>query len=279
MEKFKDVQHYSTTIKSFKRDFSVTYSTNFYMTDEVVRLISSNRLYFSRYEDILLIYRDEGAYWQVSFIAPPLRETKEIKTDKKCVLTLYPNTKKTLEKDAEILKIAEAIGFKRKTCYRYFEIDLEKRKEEIKTELEKSTALLNKKGFFLAKYSSTYGNMIRSLWTSCFGAENVSIDDMTDEIKKTVVAIDKNGKLCGTYLPKENGKSFSLWHLAVDEGCRGNGIARCLTLKLFGMALNSGYTKAFNWIADDNVSSLALHKNLGMVSTDIVAVKYMLETG
>lgn len=261
MKMFTTSEQYKSIIADFKRKNKSLVQNCYYMFDEVKKLIEEKRLYYTVTEDALLIFRDEGKYYYINFMASKDFKGIKIYADKPCTTRIISKDNSGAQKATECREMAERLGLLFINCYRMYEINVNDRLmclKEIYTELLRS---LNQSGFVIRQYEECYFSEVERLWNQYLIKFNIPNEDWVVHIKNSILIVNvgSENKLCGVVMPRPCSND-NICHVVVDPLYRGRKMGVLLYYNLLEVLRAKGYKTAYQWIADDNISFINCQK-------------------
>ncbi len=109
-----------------------------------------------------------------------------------------------------------------------------------------------------------------ALWKSIGPGVNISPSDTREEIAKKLqrdpdlfLVAEENGKIIGTVLGGYDGRRGLVYHLAVAESCRGNGLGTALMNELESRLKAKGCYKYYLLVTPDNLGVMVFYRRMG----------------
>lgn len=127
--------------------------------------------------------------------------------------------------------------------------------------------------FTLADYETVY-----ALWENSKPGVGISRSDTREEIAKKLsrdpdlflVAEDaREAKIIGTVIGGYDGRRGIIYHLAVDQAHRGNGIGKVLMAEVEKRLAAKGCVKSYLLVMPDNLDVLEFYRELGWETMNV----------
>lgn len=278
MKAFQSIKEYKEILVAFRRQNKKTIKNIYYMFDEVTQLIEKKMLYYDLYDDALIIFRDEGRYWHVSFIIAEDFSTKLHIMEKPCTIGVPDKGSENSEKVQKICQTVEKLGLAFLHCNRMYQIDVPECLTRLDDECREIKLKLEQVGIILMDFKEEYREDILHLWDEYLVCINLNREDCEEGIKDVLIAVDTNvNKVCGVTMPRYHHKNDNIAHIVVEPEYRQYKVSLFLDYMLLRNLYIRGFQKAYTWIADDNIPSLKFHKRYFHIqNVDVRAYQYIL---
>ncbi len=135
--------------------------------------------------------------------------------------------------------------------------------------------------FKLDDYDTVY-----ALWENSKPGVGIGRSDTREEIAKKlqrdpdlfIVAVDE-GRIIGTVIGGYDGRRGIIYHLAVDQTYRGNGIGKLLMAEIEKRLAAKGCLKSYLLVTRENTDVIEFYNRLGWETMDVTLMgKTLIET-
>lgn len=135
--------------------------------------------------------------------------------------------------------------------------------------------------FTLDDYDTVY-----ALWENSKPGVGIGRSDTREEIAKKLqrdpdlfLVVEENGKIIGTVIGGYDGRRGIVYHLAVDQACRGNGIGKMLMAEVEKRLAAKGCLKSYLLVKRENTDVIEFYQQLGWEKMEITLMgKSLFET-
>ncbi len=277
MEAIRSGEQYNQLVKEFKVAHKSKMTNHYMMFNEVERLIAANRLSYQLTDDALFFFKDEGPFWDMSFLADKNFKGGKLAIDKQCVAAVVNKGEELSATSKKIVDFLTSYGFKYSRVYLNYDLNLPQNIERIKKESEELELILKKLNMKVIPYEEKYGEDIRYLWDTYLDADEIILDDWDHFRSPTPLVVDEEGKLCGVQMMRIEGKKCSLWHCVIVPEHRRKKLGRILTYLPMMQAAEQGYEIIENWLADTNIASRRACELDGMKHNGMYSYRYEIK--
>jgi len=125
---------------------------------------------------------------------------------------------------------------------------------------------------------------VLALWKSIGPGVNISPSDTREEIAKKLqrdpdlfLVAEENGKIIGTVLGGYDGRRGLVYHLAVAESYRGNGLGTALMTELESRFKAKGCYKYYLLVTPDNLGVMDFYRRMGWEEMPVFIMGKVIE--
>ena len=125
---------------------------------------------------------------------------------------------------------------------------------------------------------------VLALWKSIGPGVNISPSDTREEITKKLgrdpdlfLVAEENGKIIGTVLGGYDGRRGLVYHLAVAESYRGNGLGTALMTELESRFKAKGCYKYYLLVTPDNLGVMDFYRRMGWEEMPVFIMGKVIE--
>ncbi len=279
MKKIESLNEYKELLRKNKANRTHMDTNCFLMSSAVEKLIDKDCVFAVEYSQGLIIFIDEGSYfnlyyfWESGMPLPELRQNKPVLIEE---LNNNGTRDAYLEKFEPVLTKA---GFSLFQHNLQLEANLKDCEQELRDKLEQKKNRLEAQGFRIEPCTDeACMKKVVSLWESALEPTDIPKDHKGLNPENEVFCIfDNENTLCAVNWWHHSKKTSEVRHLVTNKDFERRGLGSTLQLVWLVNALDNGVERHMTWIANTNTPSLELHKNAGFKCNGRTSKQYILK--
>lgn len=283
MDLITDYAVLSSILSKWKKERGRNFYTNFFVFGENLRhIIEQENLYYEVSDDCVLIFLDEGNYFQFYYYLAKDADLPHIPVHKTVSAWLVRNEGiiEDVKKQKEKL---EAAGFLWKETSAQYSMSLEEEKDAIQKQYEIFGGRIAQEGLQIGYLSMEDDSTeIQRLWEASFEVyRRPDLSERLEEIiqnKNVMIVRDvmtRNRKIVATQMMEIQNKTIHTSKTCVHEAYRGKGIGKMLLISSLMDAMQRGCRRWIVEIDENNISSIRMHSIVPMVRTGILSEQFV----
>ena len=281
MEQIRSVEEYKALVRENKQQQGKVRSNCFLMSSSLDQPIRDGQLFFERFADGLVVYSDEGRYYNSYYYWKMDKALEDIRKNKPVLMEELDSGREAQEADEKKTAFLLDAGF---SLYRTnYQLD-----RTVKSDIQKTGALLEdylqqaeNRGMTVAPCrDEMQAAQVVSLWEQALEPTDVPWRHrrFMDYPEDTVYCVtDSEKTTAAAYWWGASGKkTWEGRHVVVRPDCFRQGLGTLLLQLCYEKALQAGVEKISTWICDENQRSLRLHEKNGFQRNGRTSRQYIL---
>ena len=279
MKKIETLTEYKELLRQNKANRTKMDTNCFLMSNAVEKLIDKGCLYAVEYSQGLIVFVDEGNYFNVYYFWESGIPLPDLKQDKP-VLIEELNNKGT--RDAYLEKFEPLLiqaGFSLFKHNLQVEANLKECEQELRNKFEEKKSRLEAQGFKLEPCTDdACMKDVVALWESALELTDIPQDHKVLNPEDKVFCIfDSENTLAAAKWWHHSGKTSEGRHVVTNKAFERRGLGSTIQLAWLVDALDNGVQRHMTWIADTNTPSLEMHKRAGFLCNGRTSKQYILK--
>ena len=272
---FSDFEEYKIMVKKYKNN-----KNNFYfLPKDVKKFIEEKRISYFEYESQLFLILDQGTYGDLFCFSNDFNMPK-FRFNKNLYMTVADRNNYNLQNILQMEKKLIQYGAEKMACSYRFSFDLDKNKDEILKLRQKDNEYLENLGIrFVSGRDTKLVPQVHELWKNALPSYSIPfehINYMNYPEYNVICLIDTNYSVVGVHFLYDINKIRETRHLVISPMFRRKGLGSIMVRHAICDAVANGIRNYRTWIAEDNTSSLSMHK--GFDQNDIISYKYLFKS-
>ncbi len=280
MQQIKDIQAYKELIRANKQRQGTVDTNCFLMPSAFERWIAQGDLYAAEYDNGVVLYADEGAYYTLYYFWKSGEPFADFTRGKPVVVEELNNRG---ARDGYLQRIEPLLygaGFT------HFKTNLQLERgltdaAEIAALAEEKQAQLSA-GQLHCTYCVTAADMRRvvALWESALDVADIPLDHKrVSDDAKVLCVMTADGRLAAASWWKHTNSTSESRHIVTDSAFYRQGLASTMLSVWLEDACRAGVSRCFTWISEHNFRSLSMYEKMGFVRNDRTSKQYILNKG
>lgn len=280
MEKVASLQAYKELVRAAKERAGRIDSNCVLMSSGMEPYIRERRLYARAYPEGLVLYADEGRYYELYYYWQPDAPLADFHADKpvSAVEVISPG-----KREAYAARMEEkllAAGFRLFKTTLQLEADLTRLGYSPEEELARRMDELKAQGLSLRYCDETLLPQVQRLWEKYLDPMDVPCDHLAEgENERILCVTDREDRVAAVKWWRCAGRTQEGRHTVTDPAWYRHGLGTTLLLAQFRYALEHGIAKNITWVSDENVRSLAMCQKVGLALNGKSSKQYILPKG
>lgn len=265
MEKVVDLKQFSALVSTVKRTGRKVITNCYLLPNEINKYIQQEHIYWDNLSSGIFFLCEEVDFYYLYFYfsEPPSRKTPilKLKTKKPIVVDLVYLESRKDEALSQIEEYFIAHKFRRYKLYKRYLLELPTGERDSTYQYK-----IDNKSFTFGYPKPSHFNEIQSLWRRMLDVYSIALPDEDEMMalvdkERLLCIFDGNGKLVGVIKQLIDGNAGSLWHLAVYEEYRHQGLARALML--YSIFEHKNVNRFLTWVEESNTPAIKLVYSIG----------------
>ena len=277
MEKVATLEEYKGLVRGVKERAGKIDSNCILMSSAMEPYIREGRLFFRAFPEGLVLYADEGRYYELYYYWQPDAPFGEFMADKpvSAVEVISPG-----KREAYAVRMEEKLlsaGFSLFKTTLQLEADLTDLPYPLEEELSRRLEALKAQGITLRYCDDALLSQVRLLWETYLDPMDVPCGHLEESAEERILcAVDKSGKVAAVKWWRCVNRTQEGRHTVTDPAWYRHGLGTALLLAQFLYGREHGMTKNVTWVSDENVRSLAMCQKVGLVLNGRSSKQYTL---
>ena len=266
MERLTSTEEYKTLIKTIKTRFGKVDTNCILMSGSMEPYIREERLYVRHYPNGIVLYVDEGEYYEAYYFWNPAAPLGDLRADKSISVVEANNAGKRDEYIARMEKKLQEAGFVFFKVTTQLELSVPAVWEREEQAFLRQKDELSAGGFqLLSPVPSELAAPVVELWERELDAMDIPVDHKTflDRPEDRTACVVQNGQLAAAYWWRLGRTSAEGRHIVTNPGFTRRGLASLLLRFCIGTMAQDRFSRLITYVSDDNTSSLKLHEKVG----------------
>ena len=279
MEKIHNLDEYKEILRLNKERIGKVEKNCYLMAGAMNKYIIEERLYVETYENGIVLYIDEGRYYNMYYFWKTNCEMADFRQDKPVLIEELDNNGSRTEYIKNIEQFFLDVGFEEFKNNLQLEMSLKDKEKDIENLLSKKMLKLSEYNLQL-EFCSDDDILKKSikLWQNSLDATDVPQEHMSLGLDdKLVCILNEERKVVTTHWWRNTKKNSEGRHTVTDSEYFQRGLASTLLLVWCQDAIKQGAERCFTWVSDINVRSLAMYKKIGFVPNGRSSKQYILK--
>lgn len=278
MELVKEISEYKELIRWNKGRLGKVDSNCFLMTKSIGVFIDEQRLYVQKYENGIVLYVDEGNYYNAYYFWKPEAEFADLSKEKPVLIEeLDNNGARESYLSSHEQRMIES-GFELFKTNLQLERALSDEGAELGKELEERTVKLQNMGLSLSFCDSQKTlEKVLSLWDSALDIADIPQDHKVMSEDAPILCVFDDEKLAAVSWWQHSKSISESRHIVTDPDYYKRGLASTMLIMWMDDAIKNNVGKCLTWISDHNFRSLSMYEKLGFTRNGKISKQYILK--
>ena len=274
METVKSLDEFKELIASYKKNVQKSIS-NIPLSKQVFEESICNHGCYYESEGCLLIYVDQGNYYNMFYIVP--EDSDKINVSKK--------EKEIIINDVFVLKDGMAVSDGYKDLYlnssfniesinHQVVIDLKEHEKEENIKIDEANEFISVNHYRVELFKPPFPEGVFELWEEALKESDIPLEHRYSGV--VLCLFDQDDEMIGTCWYRNRNKTSEWRHFVVNEKFRNKGIGKAMIYKWMELALKDNMEKGMSWIEDKNNRSLRFHERVGFYENSKINIQYIL---
>ena len=248
---------------------------------KILDAIPKGRLFYRTFSHGLVLYRDEGNYYEASYFWKKNQPLDDLRADKDISVIEISTNNRQDAYPAQLKPNLEAAGFERFRRTLQFELNVPEAWKTLEPAYIEQLARAEANGFILRDpVPPELRKAVADLWESRLDAMTVSLSQKECLIAGTsghaVCLTAPDGTVSSSYWWQTARTSAEGWHIVTHPSFAQQGLAILLLMHAVKKLNDNGIRRLITYIGDDNFKSINLHREIGFTGNGRTAVQFIL---
>lgn len=278
MKKIRNLDEYKEILRLNKERIGKVEKNCYLMAGAMNKYIMEERLYVETYENGMVLYIDEGCYYNMYYFWKTNCKMEDFRQEKPVLIEELDNNGSRTEYINNIEQYFFDVGFEKFKNNLQLEMSIKDKKKTIEEQLSKKMLRLSEQNLQL-EFCSDDDILKKSikLWQNSLDVTDIPQEHMSlGSDDKLACILTEERQVVTTNWWRNTKKSSEGRHTVTHPEYFQRGLASTLLLVWCQEAIKQDVERCFTWVSDTNVRSLAMFKKLGFVPNGRSSKQYIL---